>query len=192
MTTNIYPRNDKSSASAPVSGPTADADFRAGSDAGLAPQAHPRHGRDMWGSAVTIAVSALALQRSSSYGLRGNTQVVGPGLFPGMVSAVLLVLGIVWALQTWRRTVPQPEEPIELPDRGGVLRIAITVAAMLVPALVFDQIDFRLTIFAVGFVVLRFVFGAPIVMTCLVSAGLSAVCYFGLSVGLGMVLPLSF
>ncbi|MBD3924238.1 tripartite tricarboxylate transporter TctB family protein [Nocardioides cavernae] len=166
-------------------------------DAGARP--HPevseqdiRHPRDVWGSAVTVVIAAVALQRSVSYGIEGHTQVVGPGMFPAIVSAALLLLGLLWALQTWRKTVPQPEEPIELPDRGGVARIAITVAAMLVPALVFNLVDFRLTVFAMSFAVMRFVFGSPLVLAATVSAALSAICYFGLALGLGMVLPLSF
>lgn len=147
---------------------------------------------DQWGSGIAILVSAVALQRSVSYGLNGTTQVIGPGMFPAIVSGVLLVLSLIWALQAFRHTVAHSDEPVVWPDRSGLLRIAVTVGAMLVPALAFDLLDFRLTIFAICFVILRFVFNSTLLMSTAVGVGLSALAYFGLSVGLGLRLPLAF
>jgi hypothetical protein len=152
----------------------------------------PNYRLDQWGSGIAILLSAVALQRSVSYGLKGTSQVIGPGMFPAIVSGVLLVLALIWALQAFRHTVAHSDEPVVWPDRGGVLRIAVTVAAMLLPALAFDLLDFRLTIFAICFVILRFVFGSTWLMSIAVGVGLSALAYFGLSVGLGLRLPLSF
>lgn len=148
--------------------------------------------RDAWASAVTIAVAAVALQRSLSYGLEGTTQVVGPGLFPAIAAGALLLLGLVWAVQTWRRRVPEPEEARPWPGRNGALRIATTVATLVAAAVVFDDIDFRITVLACVFVILRLVFGRPVVSSIAAGVAISAVCYFGLAFGLGMALPLSF
>ncbi|SNT48661.1 tripartite tricarboxylate transporter TctB family protein [Rhodococcoides kyotonense] len=158
------------------------------SDAGTS----QRHRRDVWGSAGTIVLSALALERSVTYGLEGSNQPVGPGLFPAVISAAMLVLGLLWALQTWRRSVPEPEEPIEWPDRSGYRRILITVATLAVPAFLMEYIDFRITIFAITFVILKFVFAQSLRLSVIAGIVIAAVCYFGLAIGLGMVLPLSF
>lgn len=163
---------------------------RAGDPAPAPAQASVR--RDAWASAVTVVVAAVALQRSLSYGLEGTTQVVGPGLFPAIASGALLLLGFVWAVQTWRRRVPEPEEAKAWPGRDGALRIATTVATLVAAAVVFDYIDFRITVVACVFVILRLVFGRPVVSSVVVGVAISAVCYFGLSFGLGMALPLSF
>lgn len=145
---------------------------------------------DHWGSLVTIVLSAVALQRSVSYGLQGRTQVIGPGMFPAIVSTALLGLGLAWAWQAWRRSVPGRAEPLQWPDRSGLVGIGVTVLVLLVPALVFDLVDFRLTVFAICFVVLRFVFGSSLRLATGVGVLLSTLAYLGLSVGLGLPLPL--
>lgn len=169
----------------PPAGPPAEDDGAPGA-------AHTHRRRDAWGSAVTIAVAAYALQRSLSYGLEGTTQVVGPGLFPAIASGALLLLGLVWAVQTWRDRVPAPEELKPWPGREGALRIATTLATLAVAAVLFDLIDFRITVLACVFVILRLVFRRPVVSSLVIGAVISAVCYLGLSMGLDMALPLSF
>lgn len=151
-----------------------------------------RHRRDVWGSAGTILIAAVALERSVTYGLKGTNQPVGPGLFPAVISSIMLVLGLLWALQTRRRTVPEPQEPIEWPDRGGSRRILITVAAIAVPALLMEYIDFRITVFVIVFVILKYVFSQSYRLSAIAAVVMAAVSYFGLALGLGMVLPLSF
>ncbi|MFJ6199199.1 tripartite tricarboxylate transporter TctB family protein [Micromonospora sp. NPDC092111] len=148
-----------------------------------------RHPRDIWGSAATIAVAAVALERSVSYGFKGKNQLVGPGLFPAIVAAALLLAGAAWAWQTWRSAVPESEEPIEWPDAGGTRRILLTAGALLAAGLLFDVVDFRLTIFAVTVVLLRFVFGRSLLLSAALGVVLAVICYLGLALGLGMVLP---
>jgi hypothetical protein len=95
----------------------------------------------------------------------------------------------VWCWQTFRRTVPRPAEPVTWPDPQGTRRILITAGAMAAAAAVFNFIDVRLTIFALAFTILRSVFGRSLLGAIVTGVVLAAVCYLGLAIGLGMVLP---
>ncbi|GAA1002752.1 hypothetical protein Aple_001470 [Acrocarpospora pleiomorpha] len=145
--------------------------------------------RDTIGSAVCMLVAVVIMLASLSYGLRGRTQVVGPGLFPMIVASFLLLLGALWAYQAWTGRVATSDEPVEIPDRAGVRSIVVTSLVVLACAVLFDRLDFRLTMFGVPFVVLRYVFGQPLARSVGAGLAITIVSYLVLAEGLGLAVP---
>lgn len=159
--------------------------------ADAAPDADParRPLGDKVGSLACVLIAVAVMAASFSYGLRGRGQVVGPGLFPMVIASCLLLLGVLWAYQAWTGRIAASDEPVELPDRAGARRIVVTSLVLLACALLFDRLDFRLTMFGVPFVVLRYVFGQPLLRSLGTSLAVTTVCYLALAEGLGLALP---
>lgn len=144
---------------------------------------------DRIGSGICVVLSVGVIVQSLFYGLQGKTQVVGAGLFPFILGIAFLVVAILWAWQAWRGTVPEPADDIEWPNAGGFVRIGITAGVLLASALVFELIDFRVTLFLAPFIVMRFVFAMGWIRSIAVALGITVACHFILLVGLGMPLP---
>lgn len=145
---------------------------------------------DRIGSALCVLVALLVIERSLAYGLSGTSQVVGAGAFPFGLGLALLGLGAVWAWQSWHGLVPPPSEEIELPDRGGLFRIAFTSAVLLGSALLFETLDFRLTLFLAPALVMRVVFGEGWHRSLLTGLGIAVVSHLVLVTALDIPLPM--
>ena len=82
-----------------------------------------------------MLVASLAMP---TYAERGSA-LTAPGIFPGFIAAIMLILGIMQALRTLRRT--------SWPDAGDALnwRPVLTGLGLMVAAIaVLGQLDFRL------------------------------------------------
>lgn len=145
---------------------------------------------DRVGCVICLLVAAVVIVRSLDYGLSGTTQIVGAGMFPFGLGVALLVLGLLWAWQAWRGTVPAPADEIELPDRSGLTRILFTSAVLLGSALLFTTVDFRLTLFLAPALVMRFVFGDGWLRPAVTGIGIAAVSHLVLVTTLNIPLPM--
>lgn len=145
---------------------------------------------DRVGALTCLAVGIVVVERSLSYGLHGTSQVVGAGLLPFVLGILLLLLGAIWAWQAWQGSVPAPAEEIELPDRGGLKGIAITSGVLLGSALLFEILDFRLTMFLAPALVMRFVFDDGWGRSLLTGVAIATVSHLVLVTALGIPLPM--
>ncbi|CAN5502398.1 hypothetical protein BH11ACT6_BH11ACT6_22730 [soil metagenome] len=157
----------------------------------MAPQGRSpqRQISDLVAAVVVVVGAAVAAVVSVGYGLSGHNQAVGPGLFPTVLSVLLLVLGLIWTVEAWTGRTPRPDAEVVLPDRAGAIRIATISVTILTAALCFETLDFRLTIFLAPFVVMGVVFRQPIWRAAIVSAVISGVSFYSLTYGLGIPLP---
>ncbi len=144
---------------------------------------------DRVGAGIGIVIAVVVIVQSVFYGLQGKGQIIGPGFFPFVLGILLLAIAALWEWQAWRGTVPAPADEIELPDRGGVFRIAVTASVLLLSALLFETLDFRLTIFLAPTIVMIVVFRAGWLRSIATGLAIALVCHFVLLVGLNMPLP---
>ncbi len=144
---------------------------------------------DRVGGLVCIVIAIFVIVQSLAYGLQGKVQVIGPGFFPFVLGILLLVIAAFWSLQAWRGTVPAPAEEIELPDRGGLFRIGVTAGVLFLSSLLFETLDFRLTLFLAPTIVMVLVFRAGWLRSIATGLAISVACHLILLVGLNMPLP---
>lgn len=71
-----------------------------------------------YGGALTVAFGAFVLWESASYGL-GSVLRMGPGFFPTLLGGVLLVLGLLLFVRSFRGTV----DVISRPEFGALICI---------------------------------------------------------------------
>jgi tripartite tricarboxylate transporter TctB family protein len=106
-------------------------------------------------AAILAVLSAVLLVMSLRYGLFNGSQP-GPGLFPAIVTALLLVLSILWLITGPGRSAErdsQLDSPTAETDttekspkgRVGAGVVVFTVLWSLVPILLLDRIGFFLT-----------------------------------------------
>lgn len=89
------------------------------------------------GGLLTAAVGAFAVAQGIAYSL-GSLTRIGPGFFPAVVGAAMILLGIVIALEGLRADAPPIGKPDILPllsVLGGIAAFALLIErAGLVPA----------------------------------------------------------
>ena len=96
----------------------------------------------------------------------------GGGFFPLWLGAIMGGLSLAWLVQVSRRKGSAPDVPF-LPERAGIVRILLTVAALVVMAGFMNLLGFQLTMFMFLLFLLRVLGGQGLWVT-LVSAVLGS------------------
>jgi hypothetical protein len=106
-----------------------------------------RHTADRIAATIFVILATLLLIQSFRYGLFDANRP-GPGLFPGIVSAALLVVSSIWLVRGAGPQDAQPdlnfleEEPI---DAAGARRIIGVVGWTAIPLLLFESAGYLIT-----------------------------------------------
>jgi putative tricarboxylic transport membrane protein len=140
---------------------------------------------------LLAAVGAFFVWQSSQLDL-GNVDLPGPGFFPLVLGAVLLIFSAVIGIGDWRaskndaiRNDAIKSEAVELGHRD----VAIAIAALLAVPLVFEPLGAYITLGLFGTVLLVLLGRVPpllaIAAACLAMAG----CWYFFQVLLGLQLP---
>ena len=94
---------------------------------------------------VLLAVACLWVHWQARALQYGTEFAPGPGFAPLWLSLVVLVLAVLVALQGWR-TRGVPAEPVETGGRSGLLRVAASLAGMLVMLLLIPALGLLLAL----------------------------------------------
>lgn len=106
------------------------------------------------GALAILAVAGYILYQCRSWPLM-TPLGPGPAFFPSIVAGLLALTSIVWFVRAW--SVPHLAiAPVEQPDRGAAMRIAITAGATLVVGALMGLVGFvvALTLYQVTLLVL--------------------------------------
>ncbi len=79
----------------------------------------------------------------------GTGKRLGPAVFPFTVGLMVILLGAILCLQAIFKKERHPEKNLEslLPEGAALMRVSLTLFAMLAAAAIFDVVGFLLTIF---------------------------------------------
>jgi putative tricarboxylic transport membrane protein len=114
----------------------------------------------------------------------------GAGFFPFWLGVVLGGLGLAWLFQV-SRPAGRPKDGAFLPDRGGIVRILLLVAAVLVMAGVMNFMGFQLAMFLFLVFTLLVLGKQPVWLTAVIALGGSVGVYHLFSGYLDVELPKS-
>ena len=106
-------------------------------------------------AAVLALVALFALVMSARMEME-NAMPPGPGFFPLLVSAALLLVSLALGVRAWRRSPSPLAAAAESPAPPRVRALAATVIALAVYIVAFDRVGFVLSTTAL----LAFLFGA--------------------------------
>ncbi|MEV6633771.1 tripartite tricarboxylate transporter TctB family protein [Actinoplanes sp. NPDC051470] len=132
-------------------------------------------------AAIVVVLGGAAVAGAVRLGL-GSPSAPGPGLWPGLVGAVLAVLGVVLATRA-RRTADA-----ERFTRAGLLVLAAT-ATMVVFVVVVGVIGFEIPTALLAFVWLRFLGRESWGLSAVVSLAATAAFYLLFVGALGVTIP---
>ncbi|HEX7125627.1 MAG TPA: tripartite tricarboxylate transporter TctB family protein [Thermodesulfobacteriota bacterium] len=157
------------------------------------PPAGPATPRPWWlGLAVLAAggawlYGALALPQTVRYA------VVGPGIFPLLVGAGLVVLGLLLLVQIARgeRFAPQDAEDVDVDAPVSWRALGTAIAASAVPIFTMRRLGFPVTA-ALSFALVARAFGSATLLRDLaIGLAIGLICWYGFSELLGIGLPLA-
>jgi putative tricarboxylic transport membrane protein len=129
--------------------------------------------RDAMSAAVLALVALFALVVSARMEMDNATHP-GPGFFPLLVSAALLLVSLALGVRAWRR--PPPPAAAEAPAPSRVWALIATIVALAVYITAFDRVGFVVSTTAL----LAFLFGAlgryrwPVALAGAVAVALAA------------------
>lgn len=154
-----------------------------------------RGARPWWLGVAVVLVGAVWLHAASGLALHGGYAVVGPGVVPLIVGAVLVLLGGLLLVQIARgeRFEPQEAEDAEAGAPASLPALGLAVAGAGLPLLTIGWLGFPLTAAAM-FTLVTLAFGERRVPRSLaIGLVLSSLSWYGFSllgVDLGPYLPL--
>lgn len=94
------------------------------------------------GFVAAVAVVALGVGASiGALGLGYWVRGPGPGFFPLWLGILLMILGVLWILQLWRRENIHVTDPV---PAGGHLAVGQVLGGLLATVLLLDVIGFQL------------------------------------------------
>jgi putative tricarboxylic transport membrane protein len=129
---------DRGQAAAPPAGRGPDSGVRAPGSVGI----DRRKRRQLVGAAAVFAVGVAATAGSVDLGYWSRGP--GPGFFPLWAGIVLVVLSLVWGIQTVRGVgVPEQEESVE----GGVRHVVLVLLGLGALVLLLDVLGYQLAMF---------------------------------------------
>ena len=120
---------------------------------------------------VIIAISST-YPTAESYG----TGVPGPGLWPIIISVVMIACSVILLLRTWR--LP-PEKNTKVDVTGsGPRRVYITMAALVVYVILLQPLGFIIATTALEFAFIKWFSGKGWLVSFLIALAITVVVYF--------------
>ena len=141
------------------------------------------------GAVLTLGLGTYMIVSAFGFGF-GAPSKPGAGLFPALIGGVLVLLGAIWLSQTLLGHVRREDEPSRL-DRGGVIKITVTIAVVLSFALLVDLLGYQLTMLAAVAALLTFVAKAKWWVTIIIAVVFSFGTFTLFDYALGVPMPVS-
>lgn len=112
--------------------------------------------KDRISSIFWLIISVLILK--ATWGLPfGTLSRPKPGFFPLIIGMISGLLSLILFVKSWLGKKEGGEDFRFFPERGGGMRITLTLGTMLVFYLIFESVGFLLTTFFLILVLIRFV-----------------------------------
>jgi putative tricarboxylic transport membrane protein len=156
------------------------------------PPAGPATARPWWLGLAVLATGGVWLYGAFSLPQTVRYAVVGPGIFPMLVGAGLVLLGILLLVQIARgeRFAPQETEDVDVDVPVSWRAFFTAVAAAAVPILTMRRLGFPVTA-ALSFALVARAFGSTtLVRDLAIGLAIGLICWYGFSELLGIGLPL--
>lgn len=148
-------------------------------------------GRPWWLGVAVAATGGVWLYGALTLPQRATYAVVGPGVFPALIGAALVLLGVLLVVQVARgeRFEPQEAEDVDTRQRPSRAAFWTTVAGAAVPVATMERLGFPLTA-ALSFAIVARALGSrrwPLDLVLGLLLGTAA--WYGFSRLLGVTLP---
>jgi len=140
---------------------------------------------DLCSSILLIALGIVILRESSTWVIFG-TEGPGPGFFPLMYGAILVVLSLYLLLRSFKGSPEDDREPL---DRQGITKALTTWAALAVSVPLMVVLGFMLGFGLVAFFMIRFVFERSYRTSAIVALSIAVVLHLLFPVLLEAPLP---
>ena len=145
------------------------------------PRAYSARGGEMLVAGMLAAAGAVFVWQAALLDL-GNVALPGPGFFPLVLGAAVMIFATVIGIECWRSS---GAEIVELGHRD----VAIVIVALLAVPLVFELLGAGITLGLLGTVLLVLIGRVPLPLA-IAAAGLGmAACWYFFQVLLGLQLP---
>lgn len=132
--------------------------------------------------AAALAVTGIVFIWQSALLDLGNIGLPGPGFFPLVLGAVLLVSSVMIAIGRWRSG---EGEAVELGHRD----VLVVIAALLAVPLMFEPLGAYITLGLFGAALLVLIARAPLLLAVAAAGAGMAACWYFFQVLLGLQLP---
>ena len=132
--------------------------------------------------AAALAVTGISFIWQSALLDLGNIGLPGPGFFPLVLGAVLLISSVMIAIGRWRAG---QGEAVELGHRD----VLVVIAALLAVPLLFEPLGAYITLGLFGAALLVLIARAPLLLAVAAAGAGMAACWYFFQVLLGLQLP---
>jgi len=143
---------------------------------------------NIFGAIGFIIVSISVIQQSGGLGL-GDFREPGPGLYPGLIGLLLLIVSVMLIIQSLFRLRKREDkgEPITAMSEGlvdvssigferdKVMRVGLVVVLLLLSSVFLEMAGFLMSAFFLVFVIVRFIERESLVLALVISACSSVV-----------------
>ena len=157
------------------------------------PPAGPATPRPWWLGLAVLAVGGVWLYGALTLPQTVRYAVVGPGIFPLLVGAGLVLLGILLLVQIARgeRFAPQDAEDVDIDAPVSRRALVTAIAAAAVPIVTMRRFGFPVTA-ALSFALVARAFGSTtLVRDLAIGLAIGVISWYGFSELLGIGLPLA-
>ena len=123
----------------------------------------------------------------------GTLHRMGPGIFPLIVSGLMVILGAALAVQAfagWRLNRASGSKSALAPDLLAMRALLFTMLALLAFAMLIRPAGMLIAIAVMTFIATRAQPGRPVVSSLILSASLSAICALIFVYGIGLPISL--